>query len=133
MKGTDGKLYHYILEGVYRLIHHLHRVRRDFALVIRTYGLDAPNALASLAQGVKGQHPGFPQPLNLPVNRCPGNIHRPERDVIVLEAIRPDSTNELEVKLTHERDIYRFLSTAQVCTTVFLTFVYCYHVFCLRW
>ncbi|XP_076469116.1 uncharacterized protein LOC143299671 [Babylonia areolata] len=110
MAGTDGQRYHYILEGLYRLIQHLHEAGRDFALVIRTYGLDAPNALASLAHGVKGHHPGFPRPMPVPVNRATGNIRRPERDVIVLEAFRSQGRRELLAKLTHERDIYRFLS-----------------------
>lgn len=114
MSGSDGQQYHYILEGLYRLLHHLVDTRRDFALIIRTYGLDAPNALSSLAHGIKGHHPGFPRALRVPVNRTTGSIQRPEADVVVLEAYRPDSSTELLVKLTHERDIYRFLSRSQV-------------------
>ncbi|KAL8585446.1 hypothetical protein ACOMHN_024607 [Nucella lapillus] len=113
MSGMDGQLYHYILGGLYRLIHHLVNAGRDFALIIRTYGLDAPNALASLSHGVKGHHPGFPNAVPVPVNRKTGSIRRPENDVIVLEAFRPDSKRELLAKLTHERDIYRFLSWSQ--------------------
>lgn len=114
MSGSDGQLYHYILEGLYRLLHHLVEARRDFALIIRTYGLDAPNALSSLAHGIKGHHPGFPRALPLPVNKTTGSIQRPKKDVVVLEAYRPDSATELLVKLTHERDTYRFLSRSQV-------------------
>ncbi|KAK7102551.1 uncharacterized protein [Littorina saxatilis] len=113
MHGAGGKHYHYILEGLYRLLHHLVETRRDFSLVIRTYGLDAPNALASLAYGIKGNHPGFKRALNVPVNKQTGSIRRPKEDVIVMEAYRPDSSTELLAKLTHERDIYRFLSRSQ--------------------
>ncbi|KAK7499963.1 hypothetical protein BaRGS_00008811 [Batillaria attramentaria] len=114
MSGTDGQLYHYILEAVYRLIYHLVDTRRDFALVIRTYGLDAENVLSSLAHGIKGNHPGFSRALNVPLNRTPGTIQRLKSDVIVMESYRPDSAQkELLTKLSHERDIYRFLSGSQ--------------------
>ncbi|KAL8610263.1 hypothetical protein ACOMHN_038958 [Nucella lapillus] len=114
MSGSDGQQYHYILEGLYRLLRHLVHTQRDFALVIRTYGLDAPNALSSLAHGLAGHHPSIGRAMNVPVNRTTGQIQRPGRDVIVLEAFRPDSPCELLCKLTHERDIYRFLSSSQV-------------------
>ena len=116
MAGSDGQLYHYIVEGLYRLLHHLVDTRRDFALVLRTYGLDAPNTLSSLAHGLKGHHPGFPRALHVPVNRATGSIRRVKDAAggVLLEAFRPDSPQELLVKLTHERDIYRFLSRAQV-------------------
>ena len=43
-----------------------------------------------------------------------GDFRNVSNDVVVLEAYRPDSATELLVKLTHERDIYRFLSRSQV-------------------
>lgn len=113
MSGSDGQRYHYILEGVYRLIYHLWETRRDFALVIRTYGLDAANVLSSMSHGLSGNHPGFSRALPLQVNRTPGTIQRPKDDVIVLESFRMASAKELETKLSHERDIYRFLCRSQ--------------------
>ncbi|XP_076448370.1 uncharacterized protein LOC143285064 [Babylonia areolata] len=115
MAGRDGRRYHYILEGVYRLVRHLLATQRRFALVIRTYGLDAPHALTSLAHGLSGQHPAMPQhpAPHLPVNPTPGRIDRPSADVILLEAFRPDSSCELLCQLSHERDIYRFLSASE--------------------
>ncbi|PVD24171.1 hypothetical protein C0Q70_14641 [Pomacea canaliculata] len=113
MSGSDGRRYHYILEAVYRLLHHLYDTNRQVALVIRTYGLDAANVLASLQHGLKGNHPGFPKPIPLPICRTPGVIQRPKSDAIILKAFRQDSPTDLQVYLTHERDIYRYLSNSQ--------------------
>ena len=114
MSGSDGQRYHYILESLYRLIHHLVDTGRNFAVIIRTYGLDAPHALASLAHGIQGNHPGFPHALRVPVNKGTGSVRREGPDGIVLEAMRSGGSSELLTKLTHERDVYRFLSQSEV-------------------
>ncbi|XP_071082790.1 uncharacterized protein [Haliotis cracherodii] len=115
MKGVDGKPYHYILPSVYKLIHQLKEDRRDFAIVIRTYGLDCKNVLSSLSFGLKGNHPGFPQDAHLPVSTFPGCIRRTESGEITLETWQTGVGDVVE-KLQHERDIYRHLSNSSGIT-----------------
>ncbi|XP_041350532.1 uncharacterized protein LOC121369491 [Gigantopelta aegis] len=137
MRGKDGQPYHYILPSLYNLIHSLVQRNRDFAIVIRTYGLDCANVLKSLSYGLKGNHPGFPSPVNLAVDLTPGSIIRSSNDSACLETYssrkesdskmtnlftcksgdktRPGGNVPCQVvhKLYHERDIYRFVSKLQ--------------------
>ena len=43
MVGQDGKLYHYLVPAFLHLLRHLTQQKRQFAIVIRTYGMDAPH------------------------------------------------------------------------------------------
>ncbi|KAH3892499.1 hypothetical protein DPMN_016617 [Dreissena polymorpha] len=76
MSGADGQQYNYIVPAVYKCIHHLIETKRDFAVIFRTYGLDAPNVIKSLSHGLKGNHPGFPKPVSLPVDENIGTVNR---------------------------------------------------------
>ncbi|CAL1526258.1 unnamed protein product [Lymnaea stagnalis] len=108
MSGKDGQPYHYILPSVYKLILHLAERKRDFAIVIRTYGRDAPNVLSSLKYGLRGNHPAFRRSLNIKVHANPGVI---KRDAVNFELInyKPTGGQDVQQKLVHERDIYRAL------------------------
>ncbi|KAK6176134.1 hypothetical protein SNE40_014474 [Patella caerulea] len=111
MAGKDNKQYHYVIPSVYKMIHFLKAQNREFAIVFRTYGLDAPNVLSSLAYGLKGNHPGFPKPAKVPINLLTGRIARTEDGTVNLETVKQNG--DVIQKLTYERDIYRFLSNAE--------------------
>lgn len=117
MAGKDGKPYHYLLKSVYKLIYHLRENKRDFAIIFRTYGLDAPNVISSLTKGLRGDHPDFPiKDLGLKINFNPGLVFRKNDGSIVFETIE-DGNDEggspERSEVTEEREIYDMLS-AQV-------------------
>ncbi|GFN97435.1 hypothetical protein PoB_002394100 [Plakobranchus ocellatus] len=119
MSGRDGTPYHYILPGVYKLLHHLTAMRRDFAVVIRTYGRDGPNVMSSLNYGLLGNHPAFKTPLRLKVHKTPGIIKRKGSNSFELQTYKArDGTgsgncSEIHQLLTHERDMYRMMCATQ--------------------
>lgn len=110
MCGSDGKHYHYILPSVYKAIHQLHNEGREFAIVLRTYGLDTPNVITSLGFGLSGNHPGFPKDLGLPINQNVGKVKRSDNQVIEFQTYSDNST---KTKYTNDRDIYHMLSNSQ--------------------
>ena len=79
MTGYDGKFYHYILPAFFYLLHFLHKTGRDFAVIIRTYGLDAPNVLATTEHALSGHHPSFSKSIPIPVHLEPGKVTRSSR------------------------------------------------------
>lgn len=86
LPGSDGKHYHYILPAVYKLIQHLRDQKRDFNLVIRTYGLDCENVLKSLNHCIEGkQHPSFPDLPDMSLRLHSGHIVRQDGDKIKLQ------------------------------------------------
>ena len=76
MKGKNSFRYHYILPAFFRLLCHLWRTSRDFAVVLRTYGKDADNVLSSIQHALAGNHPSISSPLPIPVNVHPGRVLR---------------------------------------------------------
>ena len=112
MQGRQGNLYHYILPSFFNLIQHLHDQQRDFAVVLRTYGLDAPNVLESIEYSFRGKHPRFKaNPLPYPVNKTPGKVIRTD-GAITLERHNGDEV----VSSSNEQEIYDVLSHTQgVC------------------
>lgn len=110
MCGSDGKHYHYILPSVYKAIHQLHNEGRDFAIVLRTYGLDCPNVISSLEFGLSGNHPGFPKDLGLPIVHNVGKVRRKDNQVI---QVKTYTEEKQETKYTNDRDIYNMLSKSQ--------------------
>ena len=116
IQGANGKLYHYILEGLYHLLRHLQKSKRDFAFVIRTYGLDARNVLESLNYGLnRNKYFEFEESLlRVPVEKIPGHIHRPSKTNICLDSYSQQNEAHLHTSLTHERDIYHFLCNSKV-------------------
>lgn len=77
MVGPGNHRYHYLLPSFVRLISRLHADGREFAIVLRTYGMDASNVLRCIRHIVAGNHPLVP-PGGLPisVDRTPGAIRR---------------------------------------------------------
>lgn len=110
MCGRDGKPYHYILPSVYKLIYHLWESNRDFAIVIRTYGQDAPNVLTSLNYGLHGNHPSFSKSININVNMHPGTIKRRGDSI---ELFTSNGGQDVQQNLVYEKDIYRKLCNSQ--------------------
>jgi hypothetical protein len=109
MLGRQGNLYHYILPSFFNLIQYLHDDHRDFAVVLRTYGLDAPNVLESIDYSFRGNHPRFKsQPLPYPVHKTPGRVIRTD-DSITLESHLASGV----VSISNERDIYEALSATE--------------------
>lgn len=115
MSGKDGRPYHYILPSFYKLLQYLTFNKREFAIVLRTYGRDADNVLSSLQYGTQGNHPAFRAPLNLPVLKKPGIINR-WGNSFSLRSFKSSNHSETQHMLTHERDIYRHLSTSRGIT-----------------
>ena len=109
MKGKDGQPYNYIVPAVYKCIHHLVETKRDFAIVFRTYGLDAPNVISSLSYGLQGNHPGYPKPLDLKVNENIGKVKRSESEPIVFKEYDDPSKSEASARYTGDREIYNML------------------------
>ena len=117
MSGKNGKQYHYILPSVYRIIHKLYEDGRDFAVIFRTYGLDAENVLSSLSHGLSGNHPYFPNEVEMNVNKIPGKVHRPPDQPIVFEIQDKNAKNgEGTSVYSGDREIYTMLSqTEGIC------------------
>ncbi|GFS20616.1 hypothetical protein ElyMa_005060900 [Elysia marginata] len=119
MAGRDATPYHYILPGVYKLLHHLTTSQRDFAVVIRTYGRDGPNVLSSLNYSVNGHHPEVPTPIKIKVHKTPGIIKRRSDNAFELQTYKcRDGTgsgmcSEINQLLSHERDMYRMMNASQ--------------------
>ena len=109
MAGRKGDLYHYILPSFFHLIQYLHATQRDFAIVLRTYGLDAPNVLQCIDYSLKGNHPRFKDhPLPYSVNKFPGKITRTE-STITLERHHGGKV----ISTSNEHEIYDILSSAE--------------------
>lgn len=109
MKGHDGQPYNYIVPAVYKCIHHLVETKRDFAIVFRTFGLDAPNVIKSLSYGLKGNHPGYAKPLDLKINENIGKVFRSETEPIVFEEYSDSSNTEVTRRYKGDREIYNML------------------------
>ena len=97
MTGHDGKLYHYILPAFFRLLDFLHETARDFAVIIRTYGMDAPNVLAATEYTLKGHHPSHTKPVPLPVHLQPGRVTRSNKGMTFELASGQKCSNESDI------------------------------------
>lgn len=111
MAGKDGTPYHYILPSVYRAIHWLKQNKRDFAIIFRTYGLDANNVLASLAYGLSGNHPDFPK-IQIKVNQHPGKIKRSDDGSPIVFDTFNEITGGLSRRVKGDREGYTMMSEA---------------------
>ena len=110
MWGKDGQQYNYILPAVYKLVHSLVKDDRDFAIVFRTFGLDAPNVIKSLSYGLQGNHPGYPEVVKLPVNYDVGTVKRSDDEQTVFTLLGDSNSNEASQTFTGDRQIYDMLS-----------------------
>ena len=115
MSGQNGKLYHYILPSVYQLIHKLEEDQRDYAIVFRTYGLDAKNVMSSMNVGLSGQHPGFPTPLNLSINLEPGSVTRDNNNSIIFK-IKDGKSPSGTSQYSGDREIFQMLNSSNGIT-----------------
>ncbi|XP_052779291.1 uncharacterized protein LOC128216686 [Mya arenaria] len=106
MSGHDGQQYNYLVPALYKCIYHLVETERDFAIVFRTFGLDAPNVIKSLAHGLQGHHPGFKEPVELPVDENIGTVKRSATAPTVATTSGADGTKTF----TGDREIYDMLS-----------------------
>lgn len=61
VRSTNGKLYHYILPTFFNTICVMHKEQRDFAIIIRTFGLDIPSILNAIRAFLNGDHPMYPE------------------------------------------------------------------------
>ncbi|XP_064606857.1 uncharacterized protein LOC135471522 [Liolophura sinensis] len=110
MKGKDQALYHYILPSFFKLMYHLKKSGRDFAIIFRTYGLDAKNVLRSTEYTINGNHPQFPESLDMTVNTVPGTIYRSAKNDVILRVCTKSSDPSSFTTYRNERDIYDTLS-----------------------
>ncbi|KAL4227070.1 hypothetical protein ACF0H5_015044 [Mactra antiquata] len=106
MSGLDGQQYNYIVPALYKCIHYLVETKREFAIVFRTFGLDAPNVIKSLECGLKGNHPGYPKSLDLKINDIIGTVKRSDSEPTVFIELDKDSKQTF----VGDRAIYDMLS-----------------------
>ena len=110
MTDKDGLRYHYILPAVFQLIAHLQRSNREFSIVIRTYGTDAPNILKALETSLQGNHPDFSHLRPVHVNHSIANITRDgDKHDVTLHSTFAGSEFQ---RVTNHRDIYEMLSAS---------------------
>jgi hypothetical protein len=119
MEGSDGSPYHYIIPAFFKLLYHLTETGRDFCVIIRTYGLDAPNVLKCTAQTLAGEHPMFPSRLDMPFNGEPGRVFRTRGGTVAFENYS-QTNQKLERQIfKDEMDIYSMLNQLKgVCAYV---------------
>uniref|UniRef100_A0A1I8HC55 CAP10 domain-containing protein n=2 Tax=Macrostomum lignano TaxID=282301 RepID=A0A1I8HC55_9PLAT len=103
--GQDGSAYHYLLPSFLNLVQALEASGREFCIVIRTFGRDAPHILNALDMLAKGQHPGYPRRLDMKVNLEPERFQRLAADKF--RYLRSDG-----VELTQERQVYEHWSSS---------------------
>jgi len=111
--GANGRLYHYLLPSFVKMLYDLQAGGYWFSIILRTYGVDAPKVLESIAHIVAGNHPLFPGKLTIDVNQRPGRIRRQPGGRIRCE-LPPtrDGTDTLQ-PLDTDADIYRYLSDVE--------------------
>jgi len=110
--GVNGRLYHYILPSFIKMMYDLYAEGCRFSVILRTYGIDAPKVLDSIAHIVAGNHPMFPVKLPIDVNRQPGRIQRESGDRVRCELSPTTAVSQLTV-LDTNRDIYRYMSNVE--------------------
>lgn len=122
ISGSNGRYYHYLMPSFVKLIYDLHAAGRQFAVVVRTYGLDAGNVLTSAEHVIAGNHPQFPGSLPIRVRTNPGRIRRhpgeriicePPNDLLVSTngtADESDTQPSAATAIDTDGDIYRMLS-----------------------
>lgn len=111
--GNDGRTYHYLLPAFLHLIEHMRLSGRDFCVIVRTFGRDAPHILEAVSKFACGKHPSFPGARpNLQIDP---NVHRFKRFVdggfaySYTENDGPESTSDDDLRtnlLTSEHEIY---------------------------
>jgi len=119
--GANGRLYHYLLPSFIKMLFDLQADGRRFSVILRTYGVDAPKVLDSIAHVAAGNHSMFPVRLPIDINRKPGYIRRQPSGCICCEL--PPTTDgtghtppPTPVVLETDADIYRYLSSVEgVC------------------
>lgn len=115
MYGKDRSLYHYLIPAFLKLIEVLVKSRRRFAIIIRTYGMDAPQVLEAVEKTTLGHHPSFPNMMPVAVHRIPGKITREDGDKIEFARTIKNGPSKSEVYST-EGAIYKMLSeTEGIC------------------
>jgi len=110
--GADGRLYHYLLPSFVKMLYDLHADGCRFSIILRTYGVDAPKVLESIAHVVDGNHPLFPGKLPIGVNRRPGRIRRQPAGRIRCE-LPPTADGTDTVVMDSDVDIYRYMSDVE--------------------
>ena len=120
MVDKDGEKYHYLLPSLFQLIQHLQHEKRDFSIVIRTYGSDAPNILKAIAASLEGKHPDFPALTPMNVDHNVGSIKRSSTGDIMLQT----EFGGHPQTLTDERQIYELLSNSTGVTAIVDDFIY---------
>ena len=107
--GANGRLYHYLLPSFIKMLYDLQADGCRFSVILRTYGVDAPNVLDSIAHIAAGNHPLFPGKLAMNVNRRPGQICRQPGDRFVCQ-LPPTAHTSPPVVLETDADIYLYMS-----------------------
>lgn len=128
MVGCDKCHYHYLLPSFVRLLYKLQADGRDFAIVLRTYGMDARNVLSCLQYIIHGNHPDFDgHSLPIDVRTNPGWVRRNEDGRVEFGVVKEGSgtpESETERIYNDELQIYDMLSGSRGITGFVDDFVY---------
>lgn len=129
MVGSDNCHYHYLLPSFIHLLYQLQAEGRDFAVVLRTYGMDASNVLSCLQYITTGCHPDFlGRRLPIDVRTNPGRVRRREHGRVEFRVVgegcgTPEAAETGEV-YNDELRIYDMLSGSRGITGFVDDFVY---------
>ena len=82
---TNESLYHLILPEFFDMIRRLQCENRNFAIVLRTMGIDSQKFLDTVRPVLDGKHPDFKDIKPIEINRNIGQIQRFDNDKILLK------------------------------------------------
>ena len=86
-KGHDGTRYHYVLPSFLNLINQLAKCKRKFAIIFRTYGIDAMGILKALQATANKRHPSFPNGIdNLSIHNVVYKLKRENGEMVLVNS-----------------------------------------------
>jgi hypothetical protein len=93
----DNSLYHYIFPEFFDLIRRLQKGKREFAIILRTMGIDSRSFLDTIIPVLEGKHRDFNDIQNMNINTHVGCIRRTDDNEIEFEIDGNIYSNENEI------------------------------------
>ena len=94
---TTNTLYHLILPDFFDMIRRLQKDKRNFAIILRTMGIDSKNFLETVKPVIEAKHRDFKDLLPIKINPNVGEIIRDKDDRIELRMDNEIYSNEEEI------------------------------------
>lgn len=95
--GDNGSLYHLIFPQFFDLIRQLQREEREFAIILRTMGIDSHTFIETIKPVIEGHHRDFEDLKPLKINTHVGNIKRNEKNEIEFEIDGVKYKDEMQI------------------------------------